>query len=332
MIERSQRWKIFNFFALIIVASFSGEAAEIRFRPECYPAGPIIKLADVAEIVDGAPTRIKQLAEIRLFPAPSKYRVVRVSDVMTVLSFHEIDDCTFTGTKVIRIQATESSKPDPDTIKLAQRRVQDAIAHFIEANADEKLAWNVKASFDDRHVQLIAANDSRLSVDGGKSPWVGRQHMDVWVETASGKKRIDATAEVTATKLVAFAKMPITRGSLVQPSQVELRPAPSRSSVRDLVYRVEDIVGKEATRPIIPDRPIGSTYVRPRRLVRRGEQVVVVAVAAGVRVKTLGIVSQDGAMGDLVMIQTPDKKDQYLARVVAFQKVEVLAGGSQVRR
>lgn len=331
MIERSQRWKISNFFALIVAASFSGEAAEIRFRSECYSAGPIIKLADVAEVV-GSPERAKQLAEIKLFPAPTRFRVVRASEIQTVLSFHEVDDCTFTGARVVRILATKSAKPNTGTIKLAKRRVEEAIAHYIEANTDEKQLWTVKASFDDRHVQLIADEDSRLSVGGGKSPWDGNQHLDVWVKTANGTKRIDATADVTATQLVAFAKVPIARGALVRANQVELRAAPSKSPVRDLVYRVEEIVGKEATRTMIPDRPIGSSYVRPRRLVRRGEQVIVVAVAAGIRVKTLGTVGEDGAMGDLVTIQTPNKKDQYLARVVAFQKVEVMAGASQVRR
>ena len=68
--------------------------------------------------------------------------------------------------------------------------------------------------------------------------------------------------------------------------------------------------------------------VREARLVRRGELVTVVALAAGVRVKTEGRAVHQGSYGDLITVESlSDRKKKFSARVVDVQQVEVYARG-----
>jgi flagella basal body P-ring formation protein FlgA len=62
--------------------------------------------------------------------------------------------------------------------------------------------------------------------------------------------------------------------------------------------------------------------------VKRGETVKVVARTAGITVSTFAVVQQDGSLGDLVQVQTLDKKDRFAARVSGWKELEVSATGA----
>lgn len=65
----------------------SAPAAEIVFRPVCQPAGPVVRLGDLAEVRGANAQDCKTLAAVELFPAPlpGQRRVVRVREVCDLL-------------------------------------------------------------------------------------------------------------------------------------------------------------------------------------------------------------------------------------------------------
>jgi hypothetical protein len=57
----------------------------------------------------------------------------------------------------------------------------------------------------------------------------------------------------------------------------------------------------------------------------------VFSYAAGIQVKTLARVTEDGARGDMVMVESiKNRRDIYRARVTGTQRVEVYARGRTV--
>src|SRR5690606_2579142 len=120
------------------------------------------------------------------------------------------------------------------------------------------------------------------------------------------------------------------RGALVRRSDIELRPF-TGALPRLAVISLDEVVGKEAVQGIRADSLILANQVRSPLLVRRGDRVSVRARAGGVTVRTYAVVQQDGALGDLVSVQTFEGKERYSARVSGMRELEVLAAGASAR-
>lgn len=126
--------------------------------------------------------------------------------------------------------------------------------------------------------------------------------------------------------------VPLRRGDVIQADHVQMLPLPDGPNPRDLLFRIEDAIGKQAARNIDAGQLLRDQAVQDRILVRRGEVVSVVALASGVRVRSTAVSLDEGSRGDLVTVQTSDRKHKYTARVAGFQQVEVYAGGPQVNQ
>ncbi len=335
--DESVRYKVLFFFTLITLNTASAEAGEIRLRPECRCAGTIVLLGDVAQINDKDPARAKSLSSVSLFPAPTGTRIVTRQEIMTrvALQVSDLSGMTFVGPRQVKlyhgssdvVPARRTTAAERNT---ATRRIKTAILRRVEEAGDQGQFLQVACELDDDQVRLIAAADHELVIDGGKAPWPGTQKFNVQVAVAGRPRRVEVQANLAVQRAALFVVRPIRRGELMKPDHVELRPVPTNANVDDLVYHVDDVVGKEATRQMAPGVILSKAAVRAPRLVQRGDLVEVVAVASGVRVRTKGIALDEGSRGQLVIVQSPDRKKKYSARVVDFRRVEIYAGPVKV--
>ncbi len=102
---------------------------------------------------------------------------------------------------------------------------------------------------------------------------------------------------------VVFSRRPLLRGEALTADTLELRTMPlSRLPARHL-GRPEQLAGMETTRPLQADTPITLNSVRPRQLVRQGQEVVIMAVSGGIQVRMTGVALRSGSRGDLIPIQ-----------------------------
>ena len=140
----------------------------------------------------------------------------------------------------------------------------------------------------------------------------------------------NSTTRAEAAQFV-VPKKTIARGETIRATDVELKPLPKLRREGEFVSRVEDVVGREATRQLDPGQPIESGSLQQPLLVRRGETITVTARAAGVHVRTSVKALEDGAYGDAINVETLEKnKQKILARVVGQQQAEVFAGAQIV--
>ena len=68
----------------------------------------------------------------------------------------------------------------------------------------------------------------------------------------------------------------------------------------------DEIVGKAATRTLLPGRPISLRAVDNPRLVRNGHEVRLLYVDGGLTIMTTGSALQDGVVGDIVKVRNLD--------------------------
>ena len=95
----------------------------------------------------------------------------------------------------------------------------------------------------------------------------------------------------------------VERGQLVRASDIEIRDQEGNLSSQSLVD-LDRAIGKEAIRTLRPESVVRESDLRAPWQIRKGETVSVVVRTGGIAVGTRAIAKQNGAMGDLISVET----------------------------
>ena len=140
-------------------------------------------------------------------------------------------------------------------------------------------------------------------------------------------KPVLVLAKIDRLQNVVVAVRRIDRGNLIGAADVEVR-LEAANVPTTAATNVDTVIGKEAVRAIDANAILQESQLRNPLQVQRGETVKVFARTGGITVSTFAIVQQNGAIGDLVQVQTLDKKDRFAARVSGWKQLEVLPTGA----
>lgn len=135
------------------------------------------------------------------------------------------------------------------------------------------------------------------------------------------------TPEADVNEMVVVTRRTLNRGDLVRDADVELQPRDPKAPKFQHATERHSVVGMEVLYPIREGQPILLNQLRKPQLVKRGELIRVRARAAGVQVTTTAKAEQDGALGDIIMVQSLENREKYAANVTGLQQVEVYAAG-----
>jgi flagella basal body P-ring formation protein FlgA len=200
------------------------------------------------------------------------------------------------------------------------------VMEYVAAKAGQADSWRVSCTVPERFLEMLQTARSEPKCSGGKEPWSGRQRFVVSFTTPKGTVQIPVLAEVTLATQAVVAVRPIERGGVITAAHVQAMTvdlAPSSSDERAPITSLEKLIGMEAREAIKPGEIVFSNQVRAPLLVKRGEEIKVMSRGGRIRVHTFARAMQDGARGDLVQVETLDKKDRYDARVTGTREVVV---------
>jgi flagella basal body P-ring formation protein FlgA len=101
--------------SLLLVASLSAEAAEVKLKRSVKSKGSLVLLSDVAQVQDADPTVVRALERIELFPSPTggRARTLRIREVRELMRLNGVDltACRFTGAQTCRINSQPVERP-----------------------------------------------------------------------------------------------------------------------------------------------------------------------------------------------------------------------------
>jgi flagella basal body P-ring formation protein FlgA len=251
----------------------------------------------------------------------------------------------------------------PERHEQIRTAVQQTIQSYLHQMAPAEGSsypgvWDIQLRLDRKQLCKLARFDTSWTVTGGRKPWTGKQLFRLTPRQPGGlqpaslyqepsgpipnrhspnHKTMSRTppeplsvavhATVERTEQVVVAVRSIQRDMLVRASDVELRSHPAQAAT-GLYRSLESVVGMVAKVSIRPDTVLRNNQLRKPILVERGETVGVSANTAGVRVWTHAVAKQNGAMGDLVQVETDDdKRIRYTARVVGRRELQVFIAG-----
>jgi len=329
-----------------LLASSSSDGAEFVLRERATQNGTVIRLGDIADISTASSSELKRLASTPLLPAPAPgtQQFLNVSQVRELLVARgiPIKGMTFSGAQVVEIGAatvlpktgslkTVSSATDAQSMPLelskreVELRVQLAIERSLQSITNNR--WRVEVLLNEKQALEISSLGDELLVRGKPQPRSGKMRF---VLSASGKNKSELAVMATVTEIrsVVVVKQRIERGHLIRAANVEIREQEGnlpKGSIADLQL----VIGKEALQTLRPEKIVQQNQIRAALQVRRGETVNVFVRTGGIVVRTRAVSKSNGALGELIILETLADKKRIDASVSGPGEATVYATGGR---
>jgi flagellar basal body P-ring formation protein FlgA len=121
---------------------------------------------------------------------------------------------------------------------------------------------------------------------------------------------------------------PIARGETLRPEDVTTGTALAASLPSDALRRSEDLVGQQASRPLIPGRAARAGDLVAPWLVRRGDDASMVFRRGALQIVGAAVVLENGRQGESVRVRNAGSGETRRAVVVGTRQVEVTDPGA----
>ena len=122
---------------------------------------------------------------------------------------------------------------------------------------------------------------------------------------------------------IVVAASNIRRGQVITALDLELKETIINKSHYSFYGQLNDVVGMVAKRTIRAESNIQPNFLRPPKLVKRGDNVVIVASNSAISVKMNGTALSDGALGQQISVQNLQSKRVVKARVSSVGRVTI---------
>jgi flagella basal body P-ring formation protein FlgA len=311
------------------------DAASLLLRERSKHSGAIVYLGDVADISAATDAEVQNLVTTPLLAAPAAgtLQFLPATQLRDLLASRGIDvsQLSITGVKTIEIGKAPENKYLLAIEPVRQLTSTESEAAVIEAIKQHLTAttghtdWQVDLDLKDADLRELAKLGTEIEARAGRIPWTGTQRFQL--ASVGSVDTVPVLARVDRLRYVIVTLRKVERGNLIGAGDVEVRLQGGNVPTTAL-NSLDQVIGKEALRTLDLDTIVQGSQVRAPLQVKRGETVKVVARTAGITVSTFAVVQQDGSLGDLVLVQTLDKKDRFAARVSGWKELEVSATGA----
>jgi flagella basal body P-ring formation protein FlgA len=324
----------------LVTVAANSHAAELRLRSDAKTTGSVVRLGDVADILDGGNNEVQALSQIELSPAPGpgKQRTISVREIQDTLERRGVNmlQLRVTGASQVNVagyvetaKTIAKSKLLPlSSMQEAQRAVIEAIVRHLQEAVGNEDPWSVTVELSDAQAQAVLTDVHHVQALGGKDPWFGRQTFEITARTDKGPTVFNIEAKVTIPSSVVVTAKAVPRGAILEAADVTLQRIKPGTQIDDEFQSVDDVIGREAVRAIAQGQVLDPQYVRTPIFVKRGSVVTVYVQSPGIKIRMTGRARENGGQGDTVTIESLLDKKSFEARVTGIDQVEVTASPS----
>jgi len=333
-------------------------SAEVRFRTPVHCDTTTVTLGDVAEITG---ENAGSLEKIPLFPAPiaGGQRTVNATQIRGLLADRGVNsfDHDFRGVEQIVVHGPKkdgTKKPsgaNRNTANKIEEELTDALAVYLnrcttDGKPENVVPWQIRLQLTPQQAKAIGGGEGIVGMYGGKNPLVGTQEFQAElykINPATGKRiLVRFTAEINLPPRVIVAKRSLQKGKLLNENDIRIE---YQEKLKGMDYFSEpaEVLGKALAANVQDGAVLTSRLVQKPILVKKGEVVTVVAKNAGITVTSTGKALEEGAEGDLIMVDQLLKPkaekgkaalqqrtdSTFAARVASIGTVEVFASGNK---
>lgn len=137
------------------------------------------------------------------------------------------------------------------------------------------------------------------------------------------EKRLPVVARVEVVDNIVVARNLISRGQIIQPSDLELCALELSKINGQPLTDIDDVLGKRASHHIYPQEVIQETDIEIPPVVRRGDTVKIVVFLSNLTATARGVVRESGRIGDKIKVVNIDSKKTLHATIIDRDTVRI---------
>jgi flagella basal body P-ring formation protein FlgA len=172
---------------------------------------------------------------------------------------------------------------------------------------------------------IVPPGKSSIRVVPGSPQWrAGRVRMALEV-SVDGRppRRTWATAELDQQVEMVVAARPLQRGRVIEPEDLEVRMVNLDAVPAGALSHGEQAVGLRTRRPVNAGATVDADLLDRPAIVQRGDAVLMLIEAGGMRVTALGVAKKPGRLGERIMVENLESRKQVYASVLDARTVRV---------
>ncbi len=220
---------------------------------------------------------------------------------------------------IMLIPASITAKAGPQSM-LELRKLA---LNFIQKHYSDETKTRITFARWDSRIKLSQCDSNKIMVF-----YPGKQHrlgnVSVGLRCSEKSKwTIYLRAYVTVKRDIVHARRFISRGTVISKDDLVIDNIEISNANTKFFHTTLDIIGKVAKRNITIGKKISATTLKLAIIIKRGQEVVIVAHTGGILIRTKGKALSDGAKGQVVKVKNSRSKRELQATVIAPNTVKV---------
>ena len=201
-------------------------------------------------------------------------------------------------------------------------RIIQTARQYIHQVYDKRYQIKVDIGYLDKRLRLARCEQGLqaffpVSMQGLIASSVGvRCGMPNW--------QIYIPVEIQAYAPVLTTSQPLAMGTVLGPDDLVMSKREISQYRSGVFTNKQELIGMVLKRPLAAGDVITPRAVAPKRLVKRGDPVIIMAQTAGMTVRVQGQALMDGRNGDMIQVRNTHSGKKLVAEVIATSTVRVI--------
>ncbi|MCA9014855.1 MAG: flagellar basal body P-ring formation protein FlgA [Planctomycetaceae bacterium] len=321
---------------LLVVCCLSGGAlhAEIlRLKATAVVDSPIVRLGDVADVLNADPEQVTRMEQMTLVPAPSqgRTRVITITEIRSRLQALGVDlsRLELTGKSQVRVTLKEANKTVSRTpvssqqdVKKAEEKVQQALSDWIKRYYPDASAFTITVRVQPADAPVILANRADTFRFPELNRFVDAEQVIAlnFIDAQGTARQLRVFCRIQNVPEILAARYSLNKGTVIRADDLMwVRPEKNQTGISD----PRQVIGRELTRTVHQSNVVRSQDLIEVPLVRDGAIVTVCARRGGISVRREMRARGTGGMGDSITLIALEGRDRLEATVTGYNQAEV---------
>lgn len=220
---------------------------------------------------------------------------------------------------------TESPGGSQPSRELAPELIVGAIQTYLEGEWNGRIRSVSAALLEPSDVIQIPQGTVEVRVlPVSTEEGLGRRSFQVAVSVARKPwKTIPVVADISATVEALVLTRSLKTDEVIEAGDLRTVKVRVLQLNHPFLTNRDEVIGKSAVRPLPPDTPLRSAFVKLPLVVKKGDRVMIEVRRGGLSIQTYGVTKSSGQVGQTIMVANVDSGRELRAKVVAPSLVQV---------
>lgn len=293
---------VFIFFFLFLATQAKAEE-KIAIQEHIMTSQMQVTLSDVF-------VGLKEYGDIVIAtsPAPGRKRVLDMNYIMNIAQIYDIQLSYKPLFDRIIIERLSQKVTESDVLKL----LEDKLSAHMEGQAEIIMDTSgFEFHVDSQSLSPIVIEDMNYYPSNKRFVVLLGLGLDT-----HNKQFYKLTGKIEERVEVYVPKRPIAKGDLISQMDLELKKVPVSKTISNAISRIEDAEGLIAKRSLRAGKMIRTQDLVPPKLVRKGENIMIIYQSGPLQLSLKAIAMQDGVKNQLIRVKNVQSRKTLFAQIV----------------